>query len=95
MSFPTDARLDRLVARNVFFVMSQESKMKMPGGCLCLLGAVLILFSLFCLVFDDMNGGPNEGSVFFWGFEALFVIPGLFAMVVGLIRWFKTANPKQ
>jgi len=68
---------------------------KIHGGFLCVFGVLFILFSIFCLVVDDLNGGPNERSVFFWCFEALFALPGVFLIVVGYVRCYKAANKKQ
>jgi len=70
---------------------------KMHGGILCLLGVLFILFSIFLCVLDELCGGQGERSVFFWSFEALIVLAGIFQIVVGYIRCYKAANksPKQ
>jgi hypothetical protein len=49
-------------------------------------GAMSILFAAFCLVVDDINGGPNEKSIFFWVFEGFFVVLGLFLLSLGKKR---------
>ncbi len=70
---------------------------KIHGGFLCLFGVLLVLFSGFWLVVDDLNGGQGERSVFFWSIEAAIVLAGILFIVIGYIRCNKAANkrPKQ
>jgi hypothetical protein len=70
---------------------------KIHGGILCLIGVLFILFSIFWLVVDDLNGGRGERSALFWSFEAMIVLAGIFQIVVGSIRCYKAANrsPKE
>jgi len=45
-----------------------------------------ISFAVFCLVVDDLNGGPNERSVFFWLFELFVVSVGILLFMFGMYQ---------
>jgi hypothetical protein len=60
-----------------------------------LCGVTSILFAAFCLIVDDISGGPNEGSVVFWIFEGFFALVGLFFMVFGLAFLVKADSDKS
>ena len=58
-------------------------------------GVMSISFAAFCLIVDDINGGPNEKSVFFWMFEGFFALVGLFLIIFSLILLVKVAVGKS
>lgn len=41
-------------------------------------------FAFFCFFVDDINGGPNEGSPYFWLFEAFILSIGIFLFRFGI-----------
>jgi hypothetical protein len=72
--------------------MNNTPKKKRPAwfwllGSFC--GVMSVLFAAFCLVVDDINGGPNEKSILFWMFEGFFVLLGLFLVAFSLFSLAK------
>jgi hypothetical protein len=59
----------------------------------CFGGVISLLFAAFCLVVDDINGGPNEKSIFFWMFEGFFALLGLFLVTFSLSSLARRRNP--
>ena len=54
----------------------QEPPAKLPGWCWLVMGVLCISLAIFGLVFDDMNGGPNEGSVICWMIFGFLILVG-------------------
>ena len=53
------------------------------------MGVLCIALAIFGLVFDDMNGGPNEGSVIFWLIFGLITLVGMLMAYYGVSRLSK------
>jgi hypothetical protein len=49
-----------------------------------LCGVASILFAAFMLVVDDICGGQNERSLYFWIFEGFLALLGLLLIIFGL-----------
>ena len=64
----------------------QEPPAKLPAWCWLVMGVLSISLAIFGLVFDDMNGGPNEGSVICWLIFGFLVLVGMFLAYCGFSR---------
>lgn len=64
----------------------QEPPVKLPAWCWLVIGALSISLAIFGLVVDDINGGPNEGSVIFWLIFGLLILVGVFLACCGFSR---------
>jgi hypothetical protein len=71
----------------------QEPDARLPAWCWLVMGALCISLAIFGLVFDDMNGGPNEGSIIFWLIFGFMTLSGILLIYRGFFRIFKA--PKE
>ena len=63
----------------------EKGKVKNLKGIIALVAGVLvILFGLFWLLVDDLNGGKGERMMSFWIYEAISLIVGIFLIMVGV-----------
>jgi hypothetical protein len=53
------------------------------------MGVLCGALAIFGLVFDDMNGGPNEGSVMFWLIFGAIALVGILLARSGFRRLSK------
>jgi hypothetical protein len=67
----------------------QEPDARLPVWCWLVMGALFISLAIFGLVFDDMNGGPNEGSILFWLVFGFITLIGMVLIYYGCFRIFK------
>jgi len=71
---------------------------KIHGGVLCLLGIIAILLGLSLPVLDDLCGPTaekelqNTAPARFWTCVTIPVLLGVFLLILGYIRFYKTAN---
>jgi len=65
---------------------SQEPPARLPGWSWLVMGALCIFLAIFGVIIDDMNGGPNQGSVFFWLFLGFITFVGMLLACYGFLR---------
>jgi hypothetical protein len=69
----------------------------LPGGCLLVIGVGIIGLGLFGIIFDDMNGGPNEKYALFWLILGGTAAVGVWLSIRGVrrLRKKRTGNEKS
>ena len=67
----------------------QEPHAKLPAWCWLVIGMLCISVAVFGLVVDDINGGPNEGSIIFWLTLGFMALVGVLLLYCGFTRIFK------
>jgi hypothetical protein len=58
------------------------------SGC----GLLVILFGIFWLLVDDLNGGDGERLMGFWIFETINLLVGAFLIIIGIRLWRRAKN---
>jgi hypothetical protein len=58
-------------------------------------GVFIVLFAVFVLLVDDLEGGQLQGSILYWLFEAVVAAGGICLFIFGVSKFIQTRNEKS